>query len=80
MINKLKKSLLWLTRTKIGLFVTSFIWSSSWIGVYNNSTQEWPFWMAVPGFIYMLGLFSVMMAYAWVINPIRDRKQRKETK
>jgi len=67
-------------RTKIGLAGFSFVWMSLWFGIYGSSanTAEWPMWMAMPGLAYLVGLTLVMMAYGWVINPLRDWRERKK--
>ena len=41
---------------------------------------DWAFWMAIPGLLYIVGLTLVMIAYAWVINTIREYKENKKLK
>lgn len=67
-------------RTNMGRLVFSFMWASAWMGVYNNVESEWPFWVAMVGIVHILVLFLIMMAYAWVINPLRDYRERKNRK
>ena len=78
--NKVKKFFTWLVRTKLGWCLISFIWIVIWMGVYNHTAGDWPFWVAVPGMAYLVGLTLVMMAYGWVINPIREWKKRRKNK
>jgi hypothetical protein len=76
-LNKVKRGLKWLVMTKLGLFVTSFIWLIIWTGVYNNVEGEWPAYVALPGLAYIVIMTLIMIVYAWIINPIREWKKRK---
>lgn len=67
-----------LFRTKLGWLLVSVLWVAAWMVVYENSEGEWAFWVASPGLAYMLGLTLVMIAYAWIINPIRDYRNNRK--
>ena len=77
MWDKIKKSLFWLTHTKLGWFFISFIWSAIFTAIDNNIEGNWAFWLSLPGFVYMFGLTLVAIAYAWVINPLREYRENK---
>lgn len=74
---KILNALKWLVSTKLGWLILSFLWVGTFMIINDNVESSWPFWVAVPGFLYIIGLFLVMIAYAWVINPIRERKETK---
>ena len=50
------------------------------MAIDNNVEGDWAFWMAIPGLLYIVGLTLVMIAYAWVINTIREYKENKKLK
>lgn len=77
-MKKIKEMLFWATHTKLGWFLISFIWMSIFLAIDNNIESGWAFWVATPAIAYMLGLTLVMIAYAWVINPLRERKEDKK--
>lgn len=74
----MKNALKWLVYTKLGWFILSFIWSAIFIMIDSNIESNWAFWVAIPGLLYMAGLTLVAIAYAWVINPIREYKENKK--
>ncbi len=76
----MKNALRWLVSTKLGWFIISFLWTALFIGIDSNVEGNWAFWLAMPGVAYMLGLTLVLIAYAWVINPIREYKENKKFK
>lgn len=73
----MKKALKWLISTKLGWLIISFLWIGIFMIINDNIESNWAFWVALPGFIYIGGLFLVMMAYACVINPIREYRETK---
>jgi len=78
MNDKLKNLLLQIFATKIGWLLLT-LGSTFLFGVLSN----WFDWAQLPMFIslvYPIGLTIVMIAYAWVINPIRDWKENKKLK
>ena len=74
---KILNALKWLISTKLGWLIISFLWIGTFMIIDDNIKSGWAFWVAIPGFLYIIGLFLVMIAYAWVINPIRERKETK---
>jgi len=74
---KILNALKWLISTKLGWLIISFLWIGTFMIINDNIESPWPFFVAIPGFLYIIGLFLVMIAYAWVINPIRERKETK---
>ena len=80
MLDKIKNSLFWATHTKLGWFLISFVWSATFMIVDNNISGDWAYWTAMPGIAYMFGLTLVGIAYAWVINPLREYRENKKRK
>jgi len=80
MIDKIKNAFFWATHTKLGWLLISFIWVGVFMAIDNNVEGDWAFWMAIPGLLYIVGLTLVMIAYAWVINTIREYKENKKLK
>ena len=78
MIDKIKKFAFWATHTKLGWLLISFVWACTFTAIDNNVEGDWAFWVSVPALLYMFGLVLVMIAYAWVINPIREYKENKK--
>jgi len=77
-MQKIKDALFWLTHTKLGWLLISFAWMALFLAIDNNIESSWAFWVATPAIAYMVGLTLVMIAYAWVINPIREHKEDKK--
>jgi hypothetical protein len=74
---KILNALKWLVCTKLGWLIISFLWGGTFMIISDYTDSMWPIYLAIPAALYVVGLFLVMMAYAWVINPIRDRKETK---
>lgn len=72
------KALKWLVSTKLGWLIISFLWIGTFMIIDDNIESNWAFWVAIPGFLYIIGLFLVLITYAWIINPIRDYKENKK--
>lgn len=66
----------WIKYTKLGKLIYSLVLAFSCFGLAN--VWDFMFYVGCVFMIYPLGLFCVMMAYAWVINPIRDWKETKK--
>ena len=73
-----KHWLLQIFATKIGLLAVSVVLILVF-GILGNKYERAATIMYL-AWIYPIGLALVMMAYAWVINPIRDYKERKKKK
>lgn len=71
-MEKIKDSLKWLVCTKLGWLAISFVWIGVFTILNDNVESNWPFWVAVPGFAYIIGLFLVMMFYA-IKDTIEDK-------
>lgn len=74
----IKKSLKWLVYTKLGWLIISVIWFAIFRIIDSNIDSDWAWWVSMPAGLYILGLTLVMIAYAWVINPIRLYKENKK--
>jgi len=70
----------WITHTKLGWLLISFLWTAVFMIIDDNIESNWAFWVATPAIAYMFGLTLVGIAFAFVINPIRDHKANKKTK
>jgi hypothetical protein len=55
--------------TKIGWMLISFILMNLFIWL------EFPVWLIYIPASYMVGLTLVAIIYAWIINPLRDRRK-----
>ena len=77
-MNYIKNKLLWLFTTKLGGLAVSFFFI--FIFAFLSKYYDWANTMVLISWIYPIGLALVMFAYAWVINPIRDYKERKKKK
>jgi hypothetical protein len=77
-MNFLDKVWEYVAYTKIGKLIASLILAFSSFALAN--VLDSMFYVGLVFMIYPIGLFCVMMAYAWVINPIRDWKETKKMK
>ena len=77
-MGKIKNFFKWLTHTKLGWLLISFIWLGIFMIIDDNIESNWAFWTAMPALVYIVGLCLVMIAYGWVINPIREYKETKK--
>lgn len=66
----------WIKYTKLGKMIYSLALAFGCFALAN--IWDIMFYVAWVFMIYPLGLFCVMMVYAWVINPIRDWKESKK--
>lgn len=74
----MKNILVQIFRTKIGWFVICLLLAGTFgiLSDYYNSLF-FPIAMYVC-LVYPFGLTLVAIAYGWIINPIRDRKESKK--
>jgi len=75
----------WLVITNFGRLLLSFIWIFLWMGINsllldNSNYSGWAVWVAFVGVAYLVGFTLVAIVYAWILNPIRDRKAMKKAK
>jgi apolipoprotein N-acyltransferase len=71
------KALKWLVSTKLGWLIISFLWIGTFMIIDDNIESNWAFYVALPGFAYIIILFLIMIAYAWVINPWKENVENK---
>lgn len=71
------KSLKWLFTTKLGWLIISFIWTALSIVVDNNVDSYLGVYMMIPSLGYILVITLVAIAYAWVINPMKERVETR---
>lgn len=64
--------------TKIGKLIASFVLAV--ISFALSDLWDFMYWVGCIFMLYPLGLFCVMVAYAWVINPIREWKENKKAR
>lgn len=72
-----KQTLIQIFCTKIGWLAITCILAIIFGILTNFIDSEWPYYAMIISFLYPAGLGLVMMAYAWIINPIRERKESK---
>lgn len=90
-MEKLKEKIKWLFITHLGRIVIGAILvviggslsRDGVIGEAIRNPQNYDnfdifFWIMILGIMILLGYTIVMMAYAWVINPLRELKERKK--
>jgi hypothetical protein len=78
MLDRIKNTIFWATHTKLGWVLISFIWSAIFMTIDSNISGDWAFWTAIPGITYMVLLTIITIIHAWIINPIRNYKERKK--
>ncbi len=49
-------------------------------GILSEYGADWCLYPMLAGLVYLLGISLIMIAYAWVINPINSYKERKKEK
>lgn len=75
----MKDKLSWMFMTNIGRLVTSTALAA--ITLYLANYIDWMVWVALGFFlIYPLPYTIIAMVYAFIINPIRDRKEKQTKK
>lgn len=79
-MRKIYDALRWLVCTKLGWLIISMIWGGIFLVIDNTQDSYWALILAAPAVLYAVGLFLVMMVYAWILNPIRDYKETKKIK
>jgi hypothetical protein len=78
--NNIKKFLRWSVMSKAGWALISFAWLCIWLGVDSVVSGDWAYWVALPGAAYLASLVLTFVAFAWVINPIREYRKNKNNK
>lgn len=76
-MKKLKQILVQIFCTKIGWLLLTLCLAVIFGVLAENFDCEWCDIVMYVCFLYPVGLTLVMIAYGWVINPIRDRKESK---
>lgn len=74
----LKKGWNYVYETKIGKLIASLLLTGICLGL--SEIWDFMYYVAMIFMIYPLGLTLVMIAYAWVINPMRDWKESQKAK
>lgn len=77
-MKKLKQILVQIFCTKIGWLMLTLFLAVVFGVLAENFDCEWCAVAMYVCFLYPVGLTLVMIAYGWVINPIRDRKKSKK--
>lgn len=65
----------WLYKSKLGWLTIAFTWTGIFMALNEFCGIDWAFWAAMPGAAFMFGMALVGIAYAWVINPLKERKK-----
>lgn len=71
MIKKIKDKLKWAFTTKMGLTVSSVCWVLLWAVIHKITDSDWTYNMMIPGVLSVIGIVILMIANAWIINPIK---------
>jgi uncharacterized transporter YbjL len=74
----LKKAWDYVYETKIGKLIASFLLAS--ICLFLSEIWDFMYYVAMAFMAYPFGLTIVMIAYAWVINPMKDWKESQKAK
>jgi len=75
---KIKEVASYMVLTNLGRIGLAFIWILIFLSINSVVDGVWAFWTAMVGVAYLVGFTLVAIVFAWIINPIRDRKRRKE--
>jgi hypothetical protein len=74
-----KKFFMWLALTNLGRIIGSFLLGTTFFALSNKTYEMGKdtlsnvfLYTAITFGVILMGHFLVFMAYAWVINPIRD--------
>jgi uncharacterized transporter YbjL len=73
-----KKGWNYVYETKIGKLIASFLLAS--ICLFLSEIWDFMYYVAMAFMAYPFGLMIVMIAYAWVINPMKDWKESQNAK
>lgn len=74
----------WLVLTNLGRILLAFLWILTFMGLdsllwnYADNYGGWLMWVGMAGVVYLVGFTLVAIVYGWIINPIRDWKERKK--
>lgn len=79
-MRKIYDALRWLVCTKLGWLIISMIWGGIFLVIDNTQDSYWALILAAPAVLYAVGLFLVMMVYAYILNPLREYKETKKIK
>jgi len=74
----LKKGWNYVYETKIGKLIASFLLAA--ICLFLSEIWDFMYYVAMAFMVYPFGLTLVMIAYAWVINPMKDWKESQKAK
>jgi len=74
----LKKGWNYVYTTKIGKLIASFALAA--ICLFLSEIWDFMYYVAMAFMAYPFGLTLVMIAYAWVINPMKDWKESQKAK
>lgn len=68
--------------TKLGLLLVAGVWTMIFWGIYFNieSAGEIFFYTGLLGVAYLVIMLGIMLVYAWIINPIKQRKKNSKSK
>lgn len=80
-LTKLKNTVLFLFCTHIGRILFLFIFAAINFFISDYTSNDYvylgTYYSFIASIIALFGYFGVFIAYAWVINPIREYKKNK---
>ena len=79
-MRKIYDALRWLVCTKLGWLIISMIWGGVFLVIDNTQDSNWALILAAPAILYVIGLFLIMVVYAYILNPISEYRDTKGTK
>lgn len=84
-LNNFKLISKWLVLTNIGRMVLAFVWFLIFWRIdarlsHTNLYNGWAFWLYLISITYWLVFILILLIFAWIINPIKEHMEMKETK
>lgn len=72
-MEKIKKFFMWIVMTNLGRIIFSFLLGSLFLGLFNYYFNNIFIILSLIFFAILAGHVLVFFAFAWVINPVRDK-------
>lgn len=64
--------------SKFGWVILGFIWMAIFLTIDNIFDADWAFYTGMIGVAFNFVMTIIFIIYAWIINPIREYKERKK--
>lgn len=66
--------------SKFGWVILAFIWAAIFFMIDNLVEGDWAYYTGMLGIVFNFILTIIFIIFAWIINPIREYKERKKNK